>query len=74
MTVAEMIAELQKLPLDAEVVIEGYDVPMELDEHTEEDMGALFKPDYIEALQNEELGVRAVIWATLIRPEAEPMP
>jgi hypothetical protein len=59
MTVSEMIAELQKLPADARVVIEGY-------AKSTEDCNGLLNPEMIEGLVNEVYGVRAVIWASIV--------
>ena len=59
MTVAELIAELSKLPQDVPVRVEGYfkDTP------EADGAGAAFIPNYVEALKNEITGVCAVIWA-----------
>jgi hypothetical protein len=60
MTVKEMIAELQKLPPDARVVIEGYE------KGVDDPQGGLLNPEMVEGLQNEVYGVRAVIWASIV--------
>lgn len=62
MTVAEMIAELQKLPPEARVVIEGYAKGTDDAGST----GGLLNPEHVEGLANELTGVRAVIWASLV--------
>lgn len=61
MTVAEMIAELQKLPPDIPVKVEGYapDTPDSIG------AGAVFVPNHIEGLHNEIIGGFAVIWAQI---------
>lgn len=59
MTVAELIAELQKMPPDAPVKIEGY----YMETADSESSGAVFTPNTVEALSNEVTGVFAVIWA-----------
>lgn len=61
MTVAEMIAELKKLPPDIPVKVEGYvpDTPSNVGE------GAVFIPNHIEGLHNEIIGDFAVIWAQI---------
>lgn len=66
MTVAEMIAELEKLPRDSVVAIEGY-----LKDGDESHNG-LLNPEYIEGLVDED-GVRAVIWASIVTGD-EPSP
>jgi len=62
MTVAEMIAALQKLPQDAPVKVEGY-AP---DTADSVGSGAAFEPNHIEAVTNEIVGVTAVIWAAIV--------
>ena len=59
MTVAEMIAELEKLPRDTRVVIEGY-------AKGTEDCNGLLNPEMVEGVVNEERGLRAVIWASIV--------
>lgn len=61
MTVAEMIEELQKLPPDIPVKIEGY-VPASPSNVFE---AAVFMPNRIECLRNEITGEFAVIWAEI---------
>ena len=61
MTVAELIAELQKLPPDVPVVVEGYEKGME----GADAFGACLNPEHVEGMKNEITGVRAVIWASL---------
>lgn len=60
MTVAEMIAELEKLPRDASVVIEGYE------KGVDDPQGGLLNPEMVEGTTNEVYGVRAVIWASIV--------
>lgn len=62
MTVAEMIAALEKLPRDARVMIEGY-------MKGTEDCNGLLNPEEVEGLVNEVHGVRAVIWASIVTGE-----
>jgi hypothetical protein len=57
MTVIELIAELEKLPPDAPVVIEGYA------KHSD-DYSVMLNPEMAEATSNEVEGVRAVVWAS----------
>lgn len=61
MTVGEMIAELQKLPPELPVKVEGY-APDTADSIG---AGAVFVPNTIEALTNEITGPFAVIWAMI---------
>ena len=73
MTNAELIAELQKLPPDVEIVIEGY---TKVDATAtwrgiDEDLGCLLKPEYVEALTNDEFQTRVVIWASLATGEEQ---
>lgn len=58
MTVSEMIAELEKLPGDLPISIEGYQA------HTEEP-GCEYIPQSVEGLQNGEGRKVVVIWASL---------
>jgi hypothetical protein len=60
MTVAEMITELEKLPRDARVVIEGYE------KGVDDPQGGPLNPEAVEGAKNEVYGVRAVIWASIV--------
>ena len=59
MTVAELIAELSKLPQDVPVRVEAYFK----DTAEVVGAGAAFIPNSVEAFKNEITGVCAVIWA-----------
>lgn len=59
MTVAQLIAELQKLPPDVPVKVEAY-CP---DSADGPGAGAACTPNHVEGLKNELVGEYAVIWA-----------
>ena len=60
MTVAEMIADLAKLPSDARVMIEGY-------MKGTEDCNGLLNPECVEGLKGgDPEEVRAVIFASIV--------
>ena len=59
MTVGEMIAELEKLPRDVRVTIEGYAKDVD-------NCCGLLNPEMVEGVQNEVYGARAVIWASIV--------
>lgn len=61
MTVAELISELQKLPPDIPVKVEGY-AP---DTADSVGAGAVLVPNHVEGLRNEIIGEFAVIWAMI---------
>lgn len=61
MTVAELIAELKKLPPDIPVKVEGY-AP---DTANCVGAGAVFAPQFVEGHTNEITGEIAVIWAMI---------
>lgn len=61
MTVGELIAQLEKLPRDIPVKIEGYVA----DGPDCEASGAVFTPNAVEALHNDVIGNFAVVWASI---------